>query len=64
VIDELEERRVRALGRQADALERAAEELAFQSHLLTHLADLWTPGRYTDETLVEEIERFRRVRDR
>ncbi|WP_435359310.1 helix-turn-helix transcriptional regulator [Haloarchaeobius sp. DFWS5] len=57
------ERLADAAERQADALEDVADMLSYQNSLLTHLAEQWTAGGWTDEAFVGEAARFEREFD-
>lgn len=54
----------RQLERQADALERIADELGYLNGAMTLVAEHVAPGGYTVEAIAEEVDFYRDVRDR
>lgn len=60
----LDERRTEALERQADALETIADELGYLNGAATILCEDKLDGNWSIESIAEEIDGYRRVRDR
>jgi hypothetical protein len=41
-----------------DAIDAVADALEYQNAVLTHLAEMWTPGGWSEDAIVSEIARY------